>query len=324
MDEKGTVCVTGASGYIASWLIKRLLESGYSVKGTVRNAGDDKKVAHLWELEGAKERLQLVNADLMKTGSFDSAVMGCQGVFHIASPVIITGSDPKVEILDPAVNGTLNVLQSCKRNPTLKRVVLTSSSTALRIQEDIDPAVPLDESSWSSEEACHKYKIWYALAKVLAEKAAWKFAKENNLDLVTVIPSFVVGPCLPHDLSLTILDVLGLLRGNTERFSMYGRMGYVHIDDVAQSHILVYEDASAHGRYICSSDVLDNHELASLLSARYPSLPIPTRLHNYREWVKPYVYNTSKLQTLGVRFKGVEEMFDGCIQFLKKRGFINV
>lgn len=115
MGEKGTVCVTGASGFVASWLIKRLLESGYSVKGTVRNpgfliflllilvicdyqvflllykhrpkaskltfilhyvnyyTGDHKKVAHLWELEGAKERLQLVTTDLMKTGSFERA-----------------------------------------------------------------------------------------------------------------------------------------------------------------------------------------------------------------------------------------------------------
>jgi nucleoside-diphosphate-sugar epimerase len=56
-------------------------------------------------------------------------------------------------------------------------------------------------------------KIWYPLAKVLAEKAAWEFAAENNIDLVTVLPSFVVGPCLPRDLSLTASDVLGLFKG---------------------------------------------------------------------------------------------------------------
>lgn len=54
-------------------------------------------------------------------------------------------------------------------------------------------------------------------------------------------------------------------------------MGYVHIDDVAASHILVYELKDAQGRYLCSSTVVDNHELASILSARYPALPIPTR-----------------------------------------------
>lgn len=57
--------------------------------------GDYKKTSHLWELEGAKERLQLVKADLMEEGSFDEAVMGCKGVFHIASPVLKGHSDPK-------------------------------------------------------------------------------------------------------------------------------------------------------------------------------------------------------------------------------------
>lgn len=65
--------------------------------------------------------------------------------------------------------------------------------------------------------------------------------------------------------------------GETEKFHWHGRMGYVHIDDVALCHILVYENETAHGRYLCSSTVLDNDELASLLAERYPSLPIPKR-----------------------------------------------
>lgn len=59
-------------------------------------ADDDKKLAHLWKLEGAKERLQLVKAELTEEGSFDSAIFGCAGVFHTASPVLgRPTSDPK-------------------------------------------------------------------------------------------------------------------------------------------------------------------------------------------------------------------------------------
>jgi hypothetical protein len=54
-------------------------------------------------------------------------------------------------------------------------------------------------------------------------------------------------------------------------------MGYVHIDDVASSHILVYEAPEATGRYLCSSVVLDNNELVSLLAKRYPIFPVPRR-----------------------------------------------
>uniref|UniRef100_A0A0D9XF67 NAD-dependent epimerase/dehydratase domain-containing protein n=1 Tax=Leersia perrieri TaxID=77586 RepID=A0A0D9XF67_9ORYZ len=263
ISAKGKVCVTGASGFIASWLIKRLLESGYHVVGTVRNPGDREKVSHLWRLPGAKERLQLVRADLME------------------------------EMLIPAINGTLNVLRSCKKNPFLKRVVLTSSSSTL----------------------------WYALAKISAEKAAWEFAKENSIDVVTVLPSFVIGPSLSHELSVTASDILGLLQGDTERFSSYGRMGYVHIDDVASCHILVYETPQATGRYLCNSVVLDNNELVALLAKQYPIFPIPRRLRNpYGK--QSYQLNTSRIQQLGLKFKGVEEMFGDCVESLKDQGHL--
>lgn len=319
---KGKVCVTGASGFLASWLIKRLLISGYRVTGTVRDPGDAKKVAHLWRLEGANERLQLVKGDLLDEGSFDDAVMGCEGVFHTASPVLgCPISDPKVEILKPAIDGTMNVLKSCKKNPVLKRIVLTSSSSTVRARDDFDPNVPLDESSWSSEELCDKQQIWYALSKTLAEKAAWKFCKENKIDLVTVLPSFVVGPSLPPQLSSTAADILGLLRGETQKFEWHGRMGYVHIDDVALCHILVYEHDDASGRYLCSSSVLDNHQLAAFLSARYPALPISTR---FTRVDRPYYdLKTAKLKSLGFTFKSVEEMFDDCILSLVEQGYLS-
>lgn len=319
---KGKVCVTGASGFLASWLIKRLLLSGYQVIGTVRDPENEKKLAHLWNLEGAKERLQLVKADLMEMGSFDDAIFGCHGVFHTASPVLRPSSDPKIEILEPAVEGTLNVLRSCKKNPCLKRVILTSSSSAVRVRDDFDPLVPLDESSWSSVEICERLQIWYALSKTLAENAAWEFCNKNGISLITILPAFVIGPSLPPELCSTASDVLGLLKGETEKFQWHGRMGYVHIDDVALSHILVYEHESAHGRYLCSSTVLELDELVSLLSARYPSLPIPKR---FQQLNRPfYDFNTTKLKSLGFKFKPVEKMFDDCIASLKEQGHLAV
>ncbi|XP_057496266.1 tetraketide alpha-pyrone reductase 1 [Actinidia eriantha] len=318
---KGRVCVTGASGFLASWLIKQLLLCGYHVIGTVRDPGNHKKLAHLWRLQGAKERLHLVRADLMEEGSFEDAIMGCEGVFHSASPVLgRPTSDPKADILRPAIEGTLNVLRSCMKNPSLKRVVLTSSSSTIRARDDFDPNVALDESSWSSLELCERLQIWYALSKTLAEQAAWEFCKENKMDLVTVLPSFVVGPSLSPDLSTTASDVLGLLQGKTEKFQCHGRMGYVHIGDVANCHILVYEHKNAHGRYLCSSTVLDNNELVLRLSARYPAFPIPKR---FETLVRPYYeLNTSKLRSLGFKFKSIEEMFDDCIASLTEQGHL--
>ncbi|XP_044507484.1 tetraketide alpha-pyrone reductase 1 [Mangifera indica] len=322
MDQtKGKVCVTGASGFLASWLVKRLLLAGYQVIGTVRDAGNEKKLAHLWKLEGAKERLQLVRANLMEEGSFDEAIKGCHGVFHTASPVVKPSFDPKAEIIEPAVKGTLNVLRSCAKNPSLRRVVLTSSSSTVRARDDFDPKIPLDESSWSSVDLCEKRQIWYALSKTLAERAAWEFCEDNGIDLVTVLPSFVIGPSLPSQLCSTASDVLGLLKGETEKFQCHGRLGYVHIDDVALCHILVYELKNCHGRYLCSSTVVDNNDLASFLSSRYPWLPLPKR---FVELNRPYYeFNTSKLTSLGFKFKSIEEMFDDCIAWFVQQGYID-
>ncbi|KAI3934238.1 hypothetical protein MKW92_030459 [Papaver armeniacum] len=320
VDLKGKVCVTGASGYLASWLIKRLLLSGYQVIGTVRDPGNYEKVAHLWRLEGAKENLKLVKADLMTENNFDAAISGCDGVFHTASPVLGPKADPQTEILDPAIQGTLNVLRSCKKNPSLRRVVLTSSSSTVRVRDDFDPLIPLDESSWTSEELCRSLQIWYPLSKTLAEKAAWEYCKENGISLATILPSFVIGPSLPREICSTLSDVIGLLKGETERFHWHGRMGYVHIDDVALCHILAFENADASGRFICSSDVIDNNELASFLSGRYPTLDVPKR---FEQLDRPsYEFNTSKMRSLGIKFKGLEEMFDDCIASLKEQGHL--
>ena len=57
------------------------------------------------------------------------------------------------------------------------------------------------------------FKIWYAMAKVLAERAAWDFAEKNELDVVVIHPSFIIGPVLPPDLCSTASDTLGLLKG---------------------------------------------------------------------------------------------------------------
>ncbi|KAJ7537089.1 hypothetical protein O6H91_12G096900 [Diphasiastrum complanatum] len=159
--DRGTVCVTGASGYLGSWLVKRLLERGYRVRGTVRDLENPAKTAHLLRLVGAKERLQLVKAGLLDERSFDAAFSGCEGVFHTASPVMFEADNPQAQVIEPAVTGTLNVLKACANNPTVHRVVMTSSTSTLRYPEIELSNQVLDESNWSSVELCTSLKVMH-------------------------------------------------------------------------------------------------------------------------------------------------------------------
>ncbi|GLJ37376.1 hypothetical protein SUGI_0758450 [Cryptomeria japonica] len=200
-----TVCVTGAGGFIASWLVKRLLNKGYTVKGAVRNP-DDGKYEHLRELEGAKERLQLVKADILDYQSMIEAIRGCDGVFHMAC---LLTDDPE-QVIEPAVKGTANVLDACAEWG-VKRLVMTSSVGTVYMDPNRDPHLVVDENCWSDLDHCVQTKNWYCYAKTVAEKAAWKRAEERNLDMVVVNPSLVLGPLLQPSMNASTAHIMKYL-----------------------------------------------------------------------------------------------------------------
>ena len=125
-----TFAVTGASGYIASTLIKKLLEKGYNVNGTVRSLKNEKKIQHLLSTvtnENQVGKLQLFEANLLEKDSFKDCFKDADGIFHIASPFQYRINDPQKDLIGPAVNGTTNVLKEAFKNEKIKRIVLTSS-----------------------------------------------------------------------------------------------------------------------------------------------------------------------------------------------------
>lgn len=314
-------CVTGGTGFIAAHLIRALLAAGHTVRATVRDPEDEGKVGFLWDLEGADERLQLVKADLMVEGSFDEAVNGVDGVFHTASPVVVSYDDDKKvreNLVDPIIKGAANVLRSCARAAP-RRVVFTSSCSCVRYCHG---ASSLNESHWSDADYCRTYSLWYAYAKTLAEKEAWRLAKEHGLDLVVVNPSFVIGPVLGPRPTSTVLVVLAMLRGELPKYPNT-TVGFVHVDDAVLSHVLAMEDARASGRLICSCDVAHWSEVLESLRERYPRYPIPTECSSQKGDDRPHKMDTSKIKSLGFPpFLSVQQMFDDCIKSFQEKGLL--
>ncbi|KAL6597868.1 hypothetical protein ACP70R_046673 [Stipagrostis hirtigluma subsp. patula] len=319
---KKVVCVTGAGGYIASWIVKLLLHRGYVVRGTLRDPADPKKTEHLRALDGSAERLQLFKADLLEEGSFDAVVEGCECVFHTASPFYNDPKDPQVELIDPAVKGTLNVLGSCKKASSVKRVILTSSLAAVVFTEKpLSPDVVVDETSFSVPELCEKAKEWYVLSKTLAEQAAWKFSKDNGIDLVTINPALVIGPLLQPTLNTSAQIILYLISGSPVYLNY--SFGWVNVKDVALAHVLAFETPSASGRYCMVDKVIHFSDVVKIIHDMYPSLPVPEKCADDQPFAPTYQVSRDKIRSLGVELTPFETSLKETIECLKEKGFVS-
>ncbi|XP_040373013.1 phenylacetaldehyde reductase isoform X2 [Rosa chinensis] len=310
--ESKVVCVTGASGFIASWLVKFLLQRGYTVKATVRDPDDQKKTEHLLTLDGAKERLHLFKADLLEEGSFYTAIDGCECVFHTASPVLrsVSSTNPQAELIEPALKGTLNVLGSCVKVQSIRRVVITSSMAAVGFNgKPLAADVIVDESWFSDPAFCEKSKLWYMLSKTLAEEAAWKFAKEKGIDIITINPGWVIGPLLQTTLNL-----------RTEKFPNR-TYRLVDVRDVAIAHILAFENPSASGRYCLVGSAKHCSEVVKMLYEISPALNLPDKCADDKPFTPTNQVSKKRTQTLGVKYTPLEVSLKDTVESLKNKNF---
>nr|AKG06582.1 cinnamoyl-CoA reductase [Populus tomentosa] len=313
-----TVCVTGAGGFIASWIVKLLLEKGYSVKGTVRNPADPKN-SHLRELEGAQERLTLCKADILDYESLKMAIQGCDGVFHTACPIT---DDPDM-VMAPAVNGTKNVIMAAAETK-VRRVVVTSSIGTVYMDPNRSPDVVVDESCWSDLEFCKSTKNWYCYGRTVAEQVAWDVAKKKGVDLVVVNPVMVLGPLLQPTVNASIGHILKYLTGSAKTYAN-SVQAYVHVRDVALAHILVFETPSASGRYICAERMLHRGEVVEILAKFFPEYPIPTKCSDEKNPRKqPYKFTNQKIKDLGIEFTPVKQCLYETVKSLQEKGHLPI
>ncbi|THU68199.1 hypothetical protein C4D60_Mb08t01400 [Musa balbisiana] len=331
-QEQKTACVTGGNGFIASTLVKQLLEKGYAVNVTVRDPENASKVGRLKQLQSLG-RLTIFRADLSEEGSFDAAVSGCHYVFLVAAPVNMTAEDAENELIKPAIQGTLNLLRSCVKAKTVKRVVLTSSAASVSINKLKGTGMVLDEEAWSDLTylTSEKPPSWgYAVSKVLVEKEASKFALENGIDLVTMIPALTIGPALGAEVNLSLMLGVSLLSGNEELIdgfrimqTLSGSISFTHVEDICRAHIFVAETESASGRYICCSINTSLPELAKFLSERYPRYKVPTDFSDLPEKPK-LMLSSEKLIKAGFEFKykQLEDIYDETVQFAEAVGLL--
>lgn len=273
-----TVLVTGGSGFLGGWCLVELLRRGYRARATVRNLSREAEVRAMIASElDVGDRLSVLAADLNSDTGWKQAVDGCKYVLHVASPFPPTQPKDPDELIIPAREGTLRVLRA-SLDAGVSRVVLTSSTAAVRNSGEVPRGGALAEESWT--DPANPALTPYARSKTIAERAAWELVRESGeVDRLTAIaPSAILGPVLSDDLSYSLEVIKRLLNG------MPGvpRLGFSFVDvrDVANLQVTAMTAPEAAGeRFLATGPFLWLSQVAAILRDRLgaAAAKVPTR-----------------------------------------------
>lgn len=345
--EKMSILVSGATGFIALYVVNDLLEQGYKVIGTVRS---QEKADKLTKQFGNNPNLSFeLVADIAAPHAFDKVFekhgKEIRVVLHTASPFFISTTNYEKDLLIPAVNGTKSILESIKKYAadTVERVVVTSSfAAAMDLSKANDGSVVYTEESWNPAtwENCQVDGLnAYCGSKKLAEAAAWEFWRENKqnvkFQLSVVNPVYVFGPQLfdddVTDTLNTSCEVINALIHNKPEAKQNEplRSDYIDVRDVSRAHLVAFQKEEAIGkRLILQEGKYAYQDIKDILNEDFPQLRGKISVgkpgsgkETYNEF--PTINNTQTRKILGYSFRSLHEtIHDTAAQILKKEGLL--
>lgn len=282
--KREQVLVTGASGFIGSHCVLKLLNNGYSVKGTVRSLERAENLKDIFSQHTSEiDRLEFVEADLMVDEGWDEAVKGCDYVLHVASPVPIKLPKHEDELIKPAKEGTLRVLKACITND-VKRLVLTSSIAAICYGHDEEQKI-YTEADWSNIEG--EGIVAYPKSKTIAERSAWDYlaSQDSKLEMTAVNPCVVLGPALEKDFGSSLEIVRKIMAGEMPGAPKLG-WPIVDVRDVADLELLAMKSPNAAGnRYICAGETMWMSEIGEVLKRDFPDFKKKISTRTLPNWL---------------------------------------
>jgi dihydroflavonol-4-reductase len=257
------ILVTGASGYIAKHCIAELIKCGYKVKGSLRDLSIAKQIkSDIEDFLKQSIELEFVEAALNHDSGWDKAVKNCNGILHVASPFPAGQVENENDLIIPAKEGTLRVLNAAK-TAGIERVIMTSSNAAISYGHvDI---VLFDETHWTNIES--RGITAYTKSKTIAEKVAWEFVAENpEIKLTTINPVLVWGPGIGNHLHSASLAVFKMLFKKEQPMVPKIILPIVDVRDVAKMHVnALKNDKSIGQRFLLSENTYWMKEISKCL-----------------------------------------------------------
>ncbi|KAH7106552.1 putative dihydroflavonal-4-reductase [Auriculariales sp. MPI-PUGE-AT-0066] len=321
------VLLTGASGFIAAWVLKELLDQGYTVRATVRSAEKQAAIAKVYSNQVAAGKITFaIVPDIAVPGAHDDAVKPSEGgagldfVIHTASPFHMNVTEPKSQMLDPAVQGTRGLLEAFR---------ITSSFASILHPDRLSPPWPgktYTEEDWNpiTWEAASKPgdpASTYRGSKTFAERAAWDFVRDAkpNFDLVTVCPPMVFGPVI-NDQTVAALNtsnqrVYGYLSGQLKEIAPTGVHLWIDVRDLAVAHVAPLSVPEAGGQrfFTLADEIYTNQDICDILRKNFPEIKdrVPEGKPGSGLGLAPGEYfvgdNSKSKKILGLKYRNLEE-----------------
>ena len=268
--------VTGASGFVGKWTVIELLRAGYSVRGSVRSEGKAEAVRQAVAAALGDEALiylSFVKLDLMWDQNWTEAMLRVDAVAHVAAQIAADEPKDPQKVIGPAVEGTERVLRFATL-AGVKRVVMTSSIATVGYGHGQVSGQRTYSEDDFTDLAAMKFSWAYCTGTTLAERAAWAYARNEDIALTTIHPGAILGPAVDGDVSISLQMVSGLLDGSNPAMPSNG-FSVIDVRDVAALHVAALEQKTSVGqRYLAASDYVQLPEVATILAAAYPDRQI--------------------------------------------------
>ncbi|XP_027353073.1 anthocyanidin reductase ((2S)-flavan-3-ol-forming)-like [Abrus precatorius] len=341
MEKRCKVCVTGGSGYIGSWLVKKLLAKGYTVHATLRDLKIESEVDLLKSLPQSEEQLVLFEADIYNPIGFEPAIQGCEFVFHLATPLIHQpNSQQYKDTSEASVAAAKSIAMFCLKAGTVRRLIYTASVCSASPLKDDGSGFKdvMDETCWTPLNDSLEYLFLqepvykdYTYSKTMTEKHLLSYGTDENgggLEVVTLACGLVGGDTLHSSIpgfGSGLVCIAQIIQNERVYKSLkflenlMGKIPLAHVDDVCEAHIFCMENTSMNGRFLCASSYVSLQEMANLYALHHPEFNV--KQENEDGLKKDIKWVSTKLCDKGFVYRyNAKMILDDCIKCARRMG----